>query len=69
VANRTYHDKNFKIGSTQTLSGVGEGKVLKKRCYRCRRTSVVAGKNKRGSPFEGCLNNCGPEELAKRFRF
>jgi hypothetical protein len=63
------NDKNFKVGSTQTLSAVGEGKVLKKRCYQCGKTSVVSGTNKKGFEFEGCLNNCGPEALAKMLRF
>ena len=61
-------DKNYEVGSTQLLDG-NEGKVLKKRCYQCRKTSIVSVKEGRRVVSKGCLNNCGPEALAKMFRF
>ncbi len=40
------------------------GKLLAKQCWQCRKLCVISN-----GKWEMCMNNCGPEGLAKMFRF
>lgn len=61
-------DKEYEVGSVQSISTGGgvtaSGKVLARRCWQCRKHSVVRYESRFG-PTEDCLNNCGPEELGR----
>jgi len=59
--------KSYPVGSEQTQDG-HKGKVLRKKCWQCRKTSVIEYTTKFGVS-ESCLNNCGPEALGRMFQF
>ncbi len=62
--------RSFPVGSMQkSTDGVHKGKVLGKRCWQCKQTSVIRYHDKKFGWSEECLNSCGPEELGKLFRF
>lgn len=54
---------NYDVGSEHEAPTGLKGTIRKKRCYQCRKTSVLVTKK-----TEECLNNCGPERLMKLFQ-
>ena len=61
-------EKSYKVGSEHTVTGIGKGKVIKKKCHQCRKTSIArVPKTGNAGPWDVCLNGCGPERLSKLF--